>query len=87
MSPLKHANSVPYLGDIDGDGDPELAAVTNNGTVSVVDPDSGNIRASYERNVPIYVHPTIANTDNDPAEELYAIYGDGRVIAFSYETE
>ena len=75
----------PSMGDIDGDGEPELVAVTNNGIVSVVDPDSGDIRASYERNVPIYVHPTIANTDDDPAEELYAIYGDGRVVALSYE--
>ena len=75
------------MGDIDGDGEPELVAVTNNGIVSVVDPDSGNVRATYERNVPIYVHPTIANTDNDRAAELYAIYGDGRVIALSYETE
>jgi outer membrane protein assembly factor BamB len=75
----------PSMGDIDGDGAPELVAVTNNGIVSVVDPNSGNIRASYERNVPIYVHPTIANTDDDRAAELYATYGDGRVVAFSYE--
>jgi outer membrane protein assembly factor BamB len=77
----------PSMGDIDGDGDPELVAVTNNGIVSVVDPDTGNVRATYERNVPIYVHPTVANTDNDRAAELYAIYGDGRVVALSYETE
>lgn len=74
----------PSMGDIDGDGDPELVAVTNDGIVSVVDPDSGNVRASYERNVPIYVHPTIANTDDNRTAELYAIYGDGRVVAFSY---
>lgn len=75
----------PSMGDIDGDGEPELVAVTNNGIVSVVDPKSGDILASYERDVPIYVHPTIANTDDDRAMEVYVIYGDGRVVALSYD--
>ncbi|HET7323941.1 MAG TPA: FG-GAP-like repeat-containing protein [Halococcus sp.] len=75
----------PSMGDIDGDGNPELVAVTNTGIVSVADPKSGDIRASYEREVPIYVHPTIANTDGDDAAEIYVIYGDGRVVALSYE--
>ncbi|EMA42347.1 hypothetical protein C448_10961 [Halococcus morrhuae DSM 1307] len=74
----------PGMGDVDGDGEPEIVAVTNDGIVSVVDPKSGDVRASYERNVPIYVHPTIANTDGDRAAELYAVYGDGRVVALSY---
>jgi outer membrane protein assembly factor BamB len=74
----------PSMGDIDDDGDTELVAVTNNGIVSVVDPKSGDIRASYERNVPVYVHPTIANTDDDQAGEAYVIYGDGRIVALSY---
>jgi outer membrane protein assembly factor BamB len=75
----------PSMGDIDGDGNPELVAVTNNGIVSVVDPKSGDILASSKRDVPIYVHPTIANTDADDDAEVYVIYADGRVVALSYE--
>lgn len=74
----------PSMGDIDGDGSPELVAVTNNGIVSAVDPESGDVLASYRRSVPMYVHPTVANTDDDRAAEIYAIYGDGRVVALSY---
>lgn len=74
----------PSMGDIDGDGAPELVAVTNNGIVSVVDAKSGDILASYEREVPIYAHPTVTNTDADEAAEIYVIYGDGRIVALSY---
>ncbi|EMA45342.1 outer membrane protein assembly factor BamB family protein [Halococcus saccharolyticus] len=74
----------PVMGDIDNDTDPELVAATNDGVVSVVDPRSGDVLASYERGVPIYVHPTVADTDGDGAAEVYAIYGDGRVVALSY---
>jgi outer membrane protein assembly factor BamB len=74
----------PSMGDIDGDGTPELIAVTNNGIVSVVGPESGDVLASYRRDVPMYVHPTVADTDDDRAAEVYVIYGDGRVVALSY---
>lgn len=79
----------PSMGDVDGDGAPEIVAVTNDGLVSVVDPGSGEVTATYEREgeVPIYVHPTLADTDGDGTEEIYVIYGDGRVVALSYSEE
>lgn len=73
----------PSMGDVDGDGEPELVAVTNDGVVSIVDPTSGAVRASYERDVPIYTQPTLADTDNDGVPEIFVIYGDGRVVSFS----
>ena len=76
----------PSLGDMNGDGQPELLAVTNNGIISVVNPKTGNVMDSYEREVPIYTHPTLADTDNDGRKEGFVIYGDGRVVAFSYST-
>lgn len=79
----------PSLGDVDGDDKPEIVAVTNNRFISVVDPASGEIRATYKREgeVPIYVHPTLADTDGDGTAEIYVIYGDGRVVALSYHEQ
>jgi DNA-binding beta-propeller fold protein YncE len=77
------------MADLDGDGKREIVAVTNNGLVSVVDPTSGEIKATYEREgeVPIYVHPTVVDTNGDGAAEIYVMYGDGRVVALSYDEE
>jgi outer membrane protein assembly factor BamB len=77
----------PSLGDVDGDGALELVAVTNNGIVSIVDPRSGEILDSYNRDVPIWVHPTLADVNEDSAAEVFVIYGDGRVVAFSSGTD
>lgn len=74
----------PSMGDVDGDGRQELVAVTNNGIVSVVDPRTGQILDSYRRDVPIWVHPMIVDTTGDGVPEPYVIYGDGRVVAFSF---
>jgi hypothetical protein len=71
----------PAMGDLDGDGDPELLAVTNDGIVSVLDPASGEMRATYERDAPIFADPTLADTDGDGDPEAFVIYADGRVVA------
>ena len=76
----------PAVGDVDGDGDPELVAVTNDGTVAVVAPDSGEVRATYSRSVPIYTHPTLADVDGDGAEEIHVIYGDARLVSLSFSS-
>lgn len=74
----------PSMGDIDGDGNQELVAVTNNGIVAVVDPKSGEVLDSYRRDVPIWVHPTVTDVTGDGTPETFVIYGDGRVVAFSF---
>jgi outer membrane protein assembly factor BamB len=74
----------PSLGDLDGDGNPELVAVTNDGIVRVVDPGTGAIRATYERDASVYTHATLADLDADGKSEVYVPYGDGRVVALSF---
>lgn len=75
----------PRVGDVTGDGSPDLVAVTNDGRVAVVNPGSGDLRGSYRRNASLYTHATLADTDGDGTEEVYVVYGDGRAVALSVQ--
>jgi outer membrane protein assembly factor BamB len=72
------------LGDLDGNGDPELVAVAGNGLITVVDPTTGEIVDLYKREVRINTFPRLADADGDGHGEIFVIYGDGRVVALSY---
>ena len=76
----------PVLGNLDGDEDLELVAVSQDGVVSVVNPKTGEITASYKRDVPIWTYPALADLDGDGNKEILVIYGDGRVAALTFET-
>lgn len=76
----------PVLGDLDGSGDPELVAPAQDGVLSVIDPTTGEVLASYQRDVPMWTFPALADIDRDGTPEILAIYGDGRVVALSYDT-
>lgn len=73
----------PVLGDVDGDDDEELVVASNDGSVSVVEPASGDVVASYERDVIVYAHPRVVDTDGDGKDEIYVMYADGSVVALS----
>lgn len=75
---------APVLGDVNGDNQSEVIAVTSGGTVTVLDSSSGNELAAYERNVPIRTFATPADIDADGHDEILARYGDGRVVALDY---
>jgi len=75
----------PNLGDLDGDGSSELLAAGNDGSVTVLDPATGDVLSSYARDVPIYTHATLADSDGDGASEAYVTYADGRVVRLDYE--
>jgi len=80
----RQSSFAPVLGDVDGDGRPDVVAVTNDGTVVVLDGDSGEERAAYERAVPIWTFATTADVDGDDDDEILARYGDGRVVALDW---
>ncbi|SEO97928.1 hypothetical protein SAMN04487948_109122 [Halogranum amylolyticum] len=73
----------PVVGDVDGDGASEIVAAGNDGTVSVVSVD-GELRATYSRDVPIFTHATLADTDGDGDDEMLVVYADGRVVSLDY---
>lgn len=73
----------PTMGDVDGDGDPELVAATNDGMVKLVEPASGDVTATYSRDVIVYAHARLADADGDGAQEIFVVYADGRVVALS----
>jgi len=75
----------PVAGDLDGDGAPELVAASNDGSVTTLDPEDGRVLATYERDVPIYVHRRVADVDGDGDDEALVVYGDGRVVALSLD--
>jgi outer membrane protein assembly factor BamB len=75
---------APVLGDVTGDGQQEVTAVTKTGSVAVLDAESGAELARYERNVPIWTFATPADIDRDDRMEILVRYGDGRVVALEY---
>lgn len=74
----------PVLGDVNGDDNPEVLAVTRGGTVSVLNASDGAELARYERSIPLYTFVTPADIDDDGDDELLARYGDGRVVTLDY---
>lgn len=73
----------PVLGNLTGDGDPELFATADDGTVALLDPATGTVMDTYSRDVPLFAHAELADTDADGRREAYLVYGDGVVVAFS----
>ncbi|WP_255151837.1 PQQ-binding-like beta-propeller repeat protein [Halorarius halobius] len=78
-------NPPPVVGDVTGDGDPDVVAVTNDGRVLVVNPADGTVRGSYERDGAVFTHATLADTDGDGTEEIYVVYGDGTAVALAVQ--
>jgi outer membrane protein assembly factor BamB len=76
---------TPILSDVTGDGTDERIAVTNGGTVAVLDADSGSELAAYERDVPVWTYPSTADIDGDGDPDILVRYGDGRVVALNYD--
>ena len=76
----------PSLGDLDGDGSPELVAMAQEGVVYILNPKSGDQLATYERETPIWTYPALADIDDDGDKDILVMYGDGRVVALSFET-
>lgn len=77
--------AAPIVGDVTGDGSPDVVAVTYDGTVSVLDPDTGDELAAYEREMRILTHATLGDVDGDGTAEVLVKYADGRVVALEFD--
>ncbi|GAB7093228.1 hypothetical protein JCM30237_03800 [Halolamina litorea] len=71
----------PSLGDLNGDGSLELVAPSNTGSVSVLDPTTGELIDSYSREEKINTFVPLVDFDGDGDPEALVIYNDGRVAA------
>jgi outer membrane protein assembly factor BamB len=80
--------SVPpaTAGDVDGDGRPEVVAVTGDGVVAVLAGD-GAVRATFERegDRSLYTPAVMVDVDADGRAEVLVPYGDGRLHAVSFD--
>lgn len=74
----------PSAGDVDGDDRLELVAPAHDGSVSLVDPKTGAVRATYERRDTIYVDATLADVDGDGNSEAFVMYGHGRIARLDF---
>jgi len=80
----RQSSFAPVLGDVDGDGDTDVVAVANDGTVAVLDGTTGAERAAFERAVPIWTFAATSDLDGDGDDEILVQYGDGRVVALDW---
>ncbi|MEE6208911.1 PQQ-binding-like beta-propeller repeat protein [Salarchaeum sp. III] len=81
LSETTDLTPAPIVGNFTASPGPEVAAVTHGGQVAILDAATGETVATYERDVAVWVHPTAADIDDDPLDELLVMYGDGRVVA------
>lgn len=75
----------PSIGDLDDNGRLELVIGTQGGVTYILDSSSGTQLATYERDVPIYTYPAIADIDGNGDDEILVMYGDGRVVALTFD--
>ena len=75
----------PVVATLDGGSEQLVVVAATDGTVSLLDPETGAERAAYARDVPVWTHPTPADIDGDGADEVLVRYGDGRVVALAIQ--
>lgn len=80
----EHAAPAPTTADVDGDGALEVVAVARDGTVSVLDAETGDLLARHAVDGEVFVHPAAADVDGEAGQEVLVLQGDGRVVALSY---
>ncbi|MFC6952772.1 PQQ-binding-like beta-propeller repeat protein [Halorubellus litoreus] len=75
----------PVAGDVDGDGNAELAVAAHDGTVAVLDPETGRTLASVGHDDRAFAAPVLDDVDDDGRDEIVVIYADGTVRRFDYD--
>jgi len=86
ISDAEQLTPAPRLADVTGDGERELIAAANDGTVAILDPETGEQRGTYERDVLLWAPVATGDVDDDGAAEVIVRYGDGRVVRLDIES-
>lgn len=75
---------APVTGAITGDGRSAVAAATRDGTVAVLEGESGDLLARRRLAADLYTAPITADVTGNGRDEILVPYGDGRVAALAY---
>lgn len=74
----------PSFGAVSGSGTTTVAATADDGTVALLEAESGELLARRRIESDLYTSPLLADVSGDGREEVLVLYGDGRVTALSY---
>lgn len=78
---------APALGSITGDGAANVVAAAYDGTVAVLDAETGELFGRRQLDTALYTQPVTADVTGNGSDDILVLYGGGRVAALSYEAE
>ena len=76
---------APAVGAVTGGESTNVVATAYDGTVAVLDGETGELLARRQLDADLYTKPVTADVTDDGTDEILVLYGDARVTALSYE--
>lgn len=75
---------APAIGPVTGNDTQDVVFFGHDGTVALLDADTGDIRHEQTVDGRLFTSPQIVDLTAKEGEEILALYGDSRVVVFSY---
>jgi len=82
LSTTAPANS-PAVGAAGPDGETRVVALSYDGTLGVIDPQTGDLTVEHQFGPEVFSRPVTVDLDDDGRDELVVMFGNGQVGAFS----